>query len=72
MRAQVAMARAAGVHGFVFYYSWFNGQRLLERPIERFLADRSVDMPFCLMWANDIACGDTKNCFSSANYQTPY
>ncbi len=53
MRQQAAMARAAGIHGFVFYYYWFNGQRLLERPLERFLADRSIDMPFCLMWANE-------------------
>ena len=53
MRQQAAMARAAGVHGFVFYYYWFNGQRLLEKPLARFLEDRSVDIPFSLMWANE-------------------
>ena len=53
MRQQAAMARAAGVHGFVFYYYWFNGQRLLERPLQRFLDDSSIDMPFALMWANE-------------------
>jgi glycosyltransferase involved in cell wall biosynthesis len=53
MRQQAAMARAAGVHGFIFYYYWFNGQRLLERPLQRFLDDRSIDMPFALMWANE-------------------
>jgi glycosyltransferase involved in cell wall biosynthesis len=53
MRQQAALARAAGVHGFIFYYYWFNGQRLLEKPIERFLADRTIDMPFSLMWANE-------------------
>ncbi len=50
---QIAMARGAGLHGFVFYFYWFNGQRLLEAPLEAFLADRSLDMPFCLMWANE-------------------
>ena len=53
MRRQIEMARGAGLHGFIFYFYWFNGHRLLESPLERFLADRSLDMPFCLMWANE-------------------
>jgi glycosyltransferase involved in cell wall biosynthesis len=53
MRQQASMARAAGIHGFVFYYYWFNGQRLLDQPLQRFLHDRSIDMPFALMWANE-------------------
>jgi glycosyltransferase involved in cell wall biosynthesis len=52
-RRQIAMAREGGVHGFVFYFYWFNGRRLLDAPLEAFLADRSLDMPFCLMWANE-------------------
>ena len=53
LRKQAAMAQAAGIHGFVFYFYWFNGHRLLESPLEALLADRSVDLPFCLMWANE-------------------
>ncbi|GAB0116260.1 glycoside hydrolase family 99-like domain-containing protein [Acidisoma sp. 7E03] len=53
IRRQIAMAKAAGVHGFVFYFYWFNGHRLLEKPLEMLLADASLDIPFCLMWANE-------------------
>ena len=53
LRAQVAMARGAGLGGFVYYYYWFNGRRLLDAPLEAMLADPGVDFPFCLMWANE-------------------
>ena len=53
MPRQIAMAKEAGLGGFVFYYYWFNRRRLLERPVERFLTDPALDMPFCLMWANE-------------------
>lgn len=53
MRRQVALAQAAGVHGFVYYYYYFNGKRLMEKPLEQFLKARDIDMPFCLMWANE-------------------
>src|SRR6185437_14560579 len=39
---QIEMARQAGIHGFCFYYYSFGSKRVLERPIERFLADRSL------------------------------
>jgi glycosyltransferase involved in cell wall biosynthesis len=53
MRRQIEMAKGGGVGGFVFYWYWFNGHRLLEKPVEAFLQDRSLDMPFALMWANE-------------------
>jgi hypothetical protein len=52
MRAQAALAKAAGVQAFAFYYYWFNGERVLEKPLDMLLAS-DLDMPFLLVWANE-------------------
>lgn len=50
---QASMARTHGVEGFMYYYYWFAGQRLLHRPIEALHRDSDLDQPFCIMWANE-------------------
>jgi lipopolysaccharide biosynthesis protein len=49
---QVRLARAHGIHAFAFYHFWFNGTRLLERPVEEWLRAGPA-FPFCLAWANE-------------------
>ncbi len=53
LEKQAAMARAAGIEGFCFYYYWFNGRRLLEMPTDRLLASGRPEFPFCFCWANE-------------------
>ena len=53
MREQIKLALSSGVSGFVFYYYWFNGKRLMDEPLRQFVADPSLKMSFALMWANE-------------------
>ncbi len=53
MAEQVRYAKAAGIHGFCFYHYWFNGKRLMEKPVNILLENKDIDMPFCIMWANE-------------------
>jgi len=53
LKRQAAMASRHGIHGFCFYHYWFNGRRILEKPVEQLLASGQPDFPFCLCWANE-------------------
>jgi lipopolysaccharide biosynthesis protein len=51
--AQADLAQEHGIHGFCYYHYWFNGRRVLGRPIDDVLASKRPALPFCLCWANE-------------------
>jgi len=53
MRDQAQLAREYGIGALCCYFYWFNGTTLLEAPLRQWLADDSIDLPFCLCWANE-------------------
>lgn len=52
-KEQVKLANDYGLYGFCFYHYWFDGKLLLEKPVEKFLNNKSLNTHFCICWANE-------------------
>lgn len=50
---QCKLAKKYGIYGFCFYHYWFNGKKLLHKPMELLLENEDIDINFCISWANE-------------------
>ena len=53
MKEQAKLAKKYGVDGFCFYHYWFNGKKLLNKPLEQLIQNSNIDLSYCLSWANE-------------------
>jgi hypothetical protein len=53
MAAQWQLASAAGIDAFCVYHYWFDGRRVLERPLDALLARADIPFRYYLAWANE-------------------
>ncbi len=53
IRKQAALARHYGIHGFCVYHYWFDGKRVLEKPLDLLFENKDIDINFMLCWANE-------------------
>lgn len=49
---QTRTAMSADVSAFIYYHYWFDGKRLLERPLDSYL-ESTLAMEFAICWANE-------------------
>lgn len=52
MHTQASLARQYDIDAFCFYFYWFAGKRLMEKPLDQYLSS-GPDFPFCISWANE-------------------
>ncbi len=53
IKKQVQLANEHHISGFAYYYYWFSGRRLLEKPLDLLLAHPEIKTEFCIIWANE-------------------
>lgn len=50
---QAELARRFNISAFCYYHYWFEGRRLLNRPLDQLLSSDDPNFPFFLCWANE-------------------
>ena len=49
---QINLVKSHGIYGLAIYYCWYNKKNLLEKPLELFLKNKSIDFNFMLILEN--------------------
>lgn len=50
---QANLAKTFGIDAFCYYMYWFNGRRVLEKPLDQLIENRNIEKEFCVCWANE-------------------
>ena len=53
MKWQSQLAKKHGITGFCVYHYWFEGKKLLHKPMEQLLINKEIDFPYFFCWANE-------------------
>lgn len=53
VNAQFELAGKYGIDAFCYYYYWFDGKRILDRPLQDLVDGKTGPFPFCICWANE-------------------
>lgn len=53
INSQVELAKHYGVTGFCFHYYWFEGRKILQKPLENFVKSNNKNFEFSICWANE-------------------
>lgn len=53
LKWQSELANKYGLYGFCFYQYWFCGHKLMEKPAEKLLQHKDINIRFCFSWANE-------------------
>lgn len=53
IKKQIEIAKQYGIYGWSIYYYWFDGHRLMEKPLDIILENKDLNINFCINWANE-------------------
>jgi hypothetical protein len=53
IKEQIDLAKKYGIYGFQFYYYWFSGEKIMDKPLNTILEHPEWDFNFSICWANE-------------------